>query len=596
MAKPTLTQAISFSCKSKILQMIRTVSNLAEPLPRYRSAPLAATSPVLSENRSSLWNTDNPLEHNLTVGKVQNLRVACQALNGIIIPSNQLFSFWKIVGRITKRKGYVVGRELREGCIIPTIGGGLCQLSNALYDAALKAQFTIHERHAHSRVIKGSLAEQNRDATVFWNYVDLRFSTHQSYQIEARISSSELIVRFLHKGEVTNLTTTRLDDSCQRKIKKADILGNCHSCGVTSCFRNQQQSLDSISSATTTALVDAYTPEFDRYLGEILQPEDCIISPINGRKYKAPAYAWDHATSRARTIFTTVLAIRRSLKLRNIPKQGRALQSTLLTFDKKLAIAFSKRIPVQSTHLIVSQNLLPHLYQLGCLGGRTYDVLMTRLPLATLQATLDSATEANPSSPTISDFRASQELLDLENSALKQARKLITPHAMIASLFAENALLLDWNIPKFIAKNNFELPDTETIKLYFPASPLARKGIYQLCESIQELETPSLKIHLLVLGKATEGSESPLEKISWSQASIDDLDSNKIHAVILPAYVDHSPRLLLKAIAIGIPIIATKASGLHGFADREVTIIDSLEQLTQSLAKIINKQTELANS
>ena len=67
-----------------------------------------------------------------------------------------------------------MGRELREGCLVPSIGGGLCQLSNALYDAALRAGLQVVERHRHTQVVPGSLAESDRDATVFWNYRDLR--------------------------------------------------------------------------------------------------------------------------------------------------------------------------------------------------------------------------------------------------------------------------------------------------------------------------------------------------------------------------------------------------------------------------------------
>ena len=72
--------------------------------------------------------------------------------------------------------------------MISTVGGGLCQLSNALYETALGAGFEIVERHAHSRVVPGSRAVLGRDATVFWNYVDLRFRSPHAFRIEARMS------------------------------------------------------------------------------------------------------------------------------------------------------------------------------------------------------------------------------------------------------------------------------------------------------------------------------------------------------------------------------------------------------------------------
>src|SRR5690606_35089298 len=107
----------------------------------------------LVELRSPLWRDMTPEEFPLTAGKVENLRRAAAAFDGIEVPSGQIFSFWRQLGRTTRAKGFVHGRELREGCLVPALGGGLCQLSGQLYQAALKAGLEIMERHAHSRVL-----------------------------------------------------------------------------------------------------------------------------------------------------------------------------------------------------------------------------------------------------------------------------------------------------------------------------------------------------------------------------------------------------------------------------------------------------------
>ncbi len=103
-----------------------------------------------------------------------------------MIPVGQVFSFWRQVGRASRRRGFVTGRMLKEGCLVPAVGGGLCQLSNALYDAALQSGCEIVERHAHSRVVAGSAAAAGRDATVAWNYVDLRFRTSAPLRMEVQ--------------------------------------------------------------------------------------------------------------------------------------------------------------------------------------------------------------------------------------------------------------------------------------------------------------------------------------------------------------------------------------------------------------------------
>src|SRR6185436_244312 len=131
----------------------------------------------------------------LTEGKIENLRRAVRRIDGVELRPGDVFSFWAQVGRASRWRGFRRGRELREGCLVPSIGGGLCQLSNALYDAALKAGLEIVERHAHTRVLAGSLAEVGRDATVFWNYVDLRFRSQNAFRIEADLSADHLAVR-----------------------------------------------------------------------------------------------------------------------------------------------------------------------------------------------------------------------------------------------------------------------------------------------------------------------------------------------------------------------------------------------------------------
>jgi vancomycin resistance protein YoaR len=195
--QPTYRQYIIFGIKSRLLRVKRALRNLLLHRVKRFSFKTFTDQPLLvSESTSFLWTEMNAAEQFLQAGKVENLRLATRALNGLHIPANQIFSFWRHVGRPSKWRGYRQGRELRQGCIIPTIGGGLCQLSNALYDSALKAGCLILERHQHSQIIPGSLAEQGRDATVFWNYIDLRFSYHHDLYIESVLSKDQLIVRY----------------------------------------------------------------------------------------------------------------------------------------------------------------------------------------------------------------------------------------------------------------------------------------------------------------------------------------------------------------------------------------------------------------
>jgi len=89
-----------------------------------------------------LWKGNNPAEEHLIAGKVQNLRVAIRRLDALkSLP--EVSSVSAQLGHTSKLKGYVEGESSDEGCIIPNIGGGLCQLSNALYDAAMRGGFEM---------------------------------------------------------------------------------------------------------------------------------------------------------------------------------------------------------------------------------------------------------------------------------------------------------------------------------------------------------------------------------------------------------------------------------------------------------------------
>jgi hypothetical protein len=567
---PSRREALVFLGKSRLLQVKRTVADrLGPPLQRHL-APTAAPAPaipVLSESITPLWPTANPAELDLTAGKVQNLRIACRRLDGVEVAAGTIFSFWKQVGRVTRRKGYVPGRELREGCLVANIGGGLCQLSNALYDAALKAGFEIVERHAHTKVIPGSLAEQGRDATVYWNYVDLRFRSDHDFRIEARLSKDHLSVRFkgARRSGQTDPQASPLAPGSS-PARKADRLGNCFTCNQAECFRNDPHTADEVCFGKTAFLVDAFWPEFDKLIQSMAGRADTLFLPVHGRRLKKANYAWStHGFARVTT--ATMTTLHRSLVLHRTPRQGRALQSALLRFDRALARRSAAGLGYDVKHVVVSQNLLPHLWSEGALGGRTFDVLMTRLPMAEIHRRLDRAAAKYPDSATLGDFRVDPHLVELENKALKNAERLFTPHHEVAQCYPEKTVKLDWLLPEPVPPvSPLQSNSDEPGAILFPASALARKGLYELRDAMAGLSGDT---ELIVLGQAEEcadpwnGCEARISPVSSGSIGAENpLDRARL--VVLPAHIEHQPRQLLRAVSRGIPVIASKGCGLEG--------------------------------
>lgn len=550
---PSRLEALVFAFKTRILQMRRGVLEIGNRPPRHAPGGSLRETPIVGRTSSLIWNQTLPEEFPLTAGKIENLRLAAHALHGLEVPAGQTFSFWRQLGRTTRARGFSTGRELREGCLVPSIGGGLCQLSGALYQAALDANLEIIERHAHSRVIPGSAAEQDLDATVFWNYVDLRFRAPSDWRLEVELDATSLIIRIRSGTPIPNAAAALQPTGPSRPAAS----GDCLTCNQTECFRHPSATKAHAPALGHSAfLLDARSPELDRWCADHYRDGDHWLLPLDGKRWKKPNYAWSPTTG-SRVHHATLPTLIRSLKQRRLPAQGAIRQRALLEADASLAKHYNKRISPECRHLVISQNLLPHLWRLGTLGGRTFDVLMTRWPLADLHHQLDTAARAHPDSPTLGDFRADPGLVHAESEALQRAARLITPHRAIAARFGQRSWIIDWNIPEVHQPIHPGPRSTDRhLRLFFPCSPLGRKGIHELAAALIGRDH-----ELLVLGRACEaGPQDPLEKLNWKPASIDQLED--CDALIQPAWIEHQPRLALRALALGIPVIATVPCGL----------------------------------
>jgi hypothetical protein len=209
-------------------------------------------------------------------------------------------------------------------------------------------------------------------------------------------------------------------------------------------------------------------------------------------------------------------------------------------------------------HVVVQQNLLPYLWKGGHLGGRTFDVLMTAMPMEEIQRQLDKAAALNPESRTLGDFRADESLIGSESEALRHARKIITPHTGIAALYPERAEIIDWAMPKPASR---DLAVSEKPVIVFPASTVGRKGCYELREALR-----GLTVKLITMGPDIEGGDF------WQGFDVTRGGSGWLETadlVVLPAFVEHRPKRLLQAACAGIPVIASSACGVENVAGIE---------------------------
>ena len=102
-----------------------------------------------------------------------NISLACKLLCGTEIAVGEEFSFNKIVGERTEERGFSSAKVIENGKFTEGVGGGVCQVSSTVYNAALLSGMTITERHRHSLAV--SYVEPSFDAMVSFSYADLRF-------------------------------------------------------------------------------------------------------------------------------------------------------------------------------------------------------------------------------------------------------------------------------------------------------------------------------------------------------------------------------------------------------------------------------------
>jgi len=539
--KHSFKNEMLFRCKVAYFIFKKSIANVLHNVHQYKQESQLIHAPVVAVSESDLWNaSDNKYNWFLTAGKVENLRVASRKIHGIEVPANEVFSFWKHIGKPSAAKGFVVGREIREGCVVPTIAGGLCQLSNALYDAALKAGFEIIERHKHTRVIQGSLAEKDRDATVKWNYVDLRFKGPNAFRIEVEFTSEKFIVKFKSVRENTVVKS-------QEKQFESSKINDCYSCGNTACFKHPGVIPERKVNVVTAYILDEKIPEIEEYLVEQIKEEDIVLAPFSDKNiFKIPRYS---RTLNAKVLTYPLLVFRRAFSVRRAAKAGRNIPSLMLSYDERIVKSLLHKIPVEVTHIVIAQNLLPFAFKYGLLWGRTFDVLTHRLPIKQLQNKLDELKLRYPESSTAADFRVKEEIVLAEQEAFNKARKIITSHLAVVDIFKNKCVLLNWKFP--IDSRPSKITGK---KILFPASALARKGAFEMKHVVTKLKLP-----IDVLGKAKE-YKNFWESIEVHQVS--NLHLSDYTLVVLPAYIEHQPRILLRALSLGITVITTKASGL----------------------------------
>ncbi len=126
-----------------------------------------------------------------------NIRRAAAALEGAVLEPGEEWSFNRHVGPRTPERGYRSAPSYLERDVTVSVGGGICQVSSTVYNAAALSGLKIVERVSHNRRVRS--VPPGRDATVWFGKADLKLlnDTAAPVRLSAAVSDEALTIRFL---------------------------------------------------------------------------------------------------------------------------------------------------------------------------------------------------------------------------------------------------------------------------------------------------------------------------------------------------------------------------------------------------------------
>ena len=144
--------------------------------------------------RRKLGNVNAQLQEN----KAVNLSIAAPKVSNVIIRPGEYFSFWKLVGPCTAKKGYREGLTINNGQVGKDIGGGMCQFTNLIHWMILHTPMQIVEHHHHDGMDLfpdyGRQIPFGVGTSIMYNYLDYCFknTTENVFQLIVYTTSEYL--------------------------------------------------------------------------------------------------------------------------------------------------------------------------------------------------------------------------------------------------------------------------------------------------------------------------------------------------------------------------------------------------------------------
>ena len=190
---------------------------------RVKAAPLPV---VVYAHASLIRRTLGCVDMALQENKAVNLALSAPKVSGVLIRPGETFSFWRLVGRTSRARGYREGLTLTSGKPSRGIGGGLCQFTNLLHWMALHSPLDITEHHHHDRFDlfpdAGRVIPFGTGTSIMNNYLDYRLTNNTDVTFQFIVWVDETHLRGELRADRSPDVTYHIREEDARFVREED--------------------------------------------------------------------------------------------------------------------------------------------------------------------------------------------------------------------------------------------------------------------------------------------------------------------------------------------------------------------------------------
>lgn len=186
-------QALDEALEGGLESPVYVTAVIEERLPTVTEDQLSAIQDVLGTFSTDFSGSG--------VSRSTNLKVGSGKINGHVLMPGQTLSGYECMQPFTTANGYATAAAYENGQVVDSVGGGVCQISTTLYNAALLSEMEITQRQNHSMVV--SYVKPSNDAAIAGTYKDLKFTNPYDTPVYVEGGTSGRTLTFTIYGKET---------------------------------------------------------------------------------------------------------------------------------------------------------------------------------------------------------------------------------------------------------------------------------------------------------------------------------------------------------------------------------------------------------